>query len=332
MILKNGKRLDGMGDSMPIGSVIEYNGTDIPDGWEVLPGDANVYIGTNKPTDGQEIWVYKSDNILPMEIFSTSENGMTFTNNGDGTFNLSGTATAEANFAIDYVLNEEVKINSGVTHTLAVNKNNGSQPFQVHVAFFDEGGTWITTPMVCSDLSTTKVLTVPSNAYTLHLLIRVNAGYTINLDNISIQLQEGEKVDTFLPYSAPKIMVKTESGYYNDLIPEYYNTPDNIYSTAERRVGTWVDGRPVYKKTLVIDFSNKKQFTILNNITKIQIRKFNGWIIKEAGFEYPLPYYIDDGDKAVIFRSSNKEHLDVILGDTMSGSIRAVIEYTKTID
>ena len=39
MILKNGKRLDGMGDSMPIGSIVEYNGADIPDGWEVLPDE-----------------------------------------------------------------------------------------------------------------------------------------------------------------------------------------------------------------------------------------------------------------------------------------------------
>ena len=38
MILKNGKRLDGMGDSLPIGSIIEYNGTDIPDGWELVAG------------------------------------------------------------------------------------------------------------------------------------------------------------------------------------------------------------------------------------------------------------------------------------------------------
>lgn len=36
MIIKNGKRMDGMGDSMPIGSIIEYNGTDIPDGWELV--------------------------------------------------------------------------------------------------------------------------------------------------------------------------------------------------------------------------------------------------------------------------------------------------------
>lgn len=40
MILKNGKRLDGMGDSMPIGSVIEYKGTDIPDGWEKVEEEA----------------------------------------------------------------------------------------------------------------------------------------------------------------------------------------------------------------------------------------------------------------------------------------------------
>lgn len=45
MILKNGKRIDGMGDSMPIGSIVEYNGTDIPDGWEILPEaeEKNIY-------------------------------------------------------------------------------------------------------------------------------------------------------------------------------------------------------------------------------------------------------------------------------------------------
>lgn len=42
MILKNGKRVDGIADALPIGSVIEYNGTDIPDGWEVLPEEPNI--------------------------------------------------------------------------------------------------------------------------------------------------------------------------------------------------------------------------------------------------------------------------------------------------
>ena len=63
MILKNGKRIDGMGDSMPIGSIIEYNGTDIPDGWEILPGDANVYIGAEEPTEGQEVWISPTSNL-----------------------------------------------------------------------------------------------------------------------------------------------------------------------------------------------------------------------------------------------------------------------------
>lgn len=67
MILKNGKRLDGMGDSMPIGSIVEYNGTDIPDGWEILPGDANVYIGAEEPTDGQEVWISPTSNLYNPE-------------------------------------------------------------------------------------------------------------------------------------------------------------------------------------------------------------------------------------------------------------------------
>jgi len=69
MILKNGKRLDGMGDSMPIGSIVEYNGTDIPDGWEILPGDANVYIGPTKPTEGQEVWIKRNENLWDKNYF-----------------------------------------------------------------------------------------------------------------------------------------------------------------------------------------------------------------------------------------------------------------------
>lgn len=41
MILKNGKRIDGIGDSMPIGSIIEYNGMEIPDGWEQFEEELN---------------------------------------------------------------------------------------------------------------------------------------------------------------------------------------------------------------------------------------------------------------------------------------------------
>ncbi len=50
MIIKNGKRIDGLGDSMPIGSIIEYGGTNIPDGWEEVLEDSEKLVvkrGTN---------------------------------------------------------------------------------------------------------------------------------------------------------------------------------------------------------------------------------------------------------------------------------------------
>jgi hypothetical protein len=64
MILKNGKRIDGLGDNMPIGSIVEYNGTDIPDGWDILPGDANIYMGPVEPTEGQDVWMQLGDNLF----------------------------------------------------------------------------------------------------------------------------------------------------------------------------------------------------------------------------------------------------------------------------
>lgn len=73
MILKNGKRLDGMGDSMPIGSIVEYNGIGIPDGWEILPGDANIYIGAEEPVDGQEVWIQQGRNLFNKNNFNRLE-------------------------------------------------------------------------------------------------------------------------------------------------------------------------------------------------------------------------------------------------------------------
>jgi len=62
MIIKDGKRIDGLGDSMPIGSIIEYDGTNVPDGWEVLTENANVYVGSEQPTEEQGIWIKKGKN------------------------------------------------------------------------------------------------------------------------------------------------------------------------------------------------------------------------------------------------------------------------------
>jgi hypothetical protein len=68
MIIKNGKRLDGMGDSMPIGSIIEFDGTEIPDGYEVVADEVILY--NNEQGTTAEITLSDSvANYTYIEIF-----------------------------------------------------------------------------------------------------------------------------------------------------------------------------------------------------------------------------------------------------------------------
>ena len=57
--------------------------------------------GTPTPTSPQQVNVVKGKNILPVStLTSRTKNGITFTNNGDGTYKLNGTATAYTDFTL----------------------------------------------------------------------------------------------------------------------------------------------------------------------------------------------------------------------------------------
>lgn len=207
-----------MGDSMPIGSIVEYNGTDIPDGWEILPGDANVYIGSKEPENKQEVWIQKSENILPLTIITKTVDGITITNNQNGTFDLKGTATAEANFSTMLKLGRDINLVNGATYTLSANKYNLSHPYQVHLAFSKEDGTWLSTPMVLTTEPKTTTLIIPSEAAYLQMVIRVNSGYVMDLSGVGLQLQRGSVATDFAPKLLDKIYVKNNLENYDKIL------------------------------------------------------------------------------------------------------------------
>lgn len=43
----------------------------------------------------------------------------------------------------------------------------------------------------------------------------------------------------------------------------------DIYSTTEQRVGTWIDGKPVYSKTFEVSLSNDSNITQAHNISNV---------------------------------------------------------------
>ena len=311
MILKNGKRIDGLGDSMPIGSIVEYNGTDIPDGWEILPGDANVYIGKDRPTEGQEIWIQKGKNLLNM---NKVKNGWGLTSNLE-----SQGFVEDAN----WFLSHPISVEGGKSYfTSGLYYANGD--VQTFKEFYDKEHNFI--------------LNVKSNP----AIAPDNAAYMyvdgrIDKSNEAMVVQ-GTQASAYEPYLGKKIFVKNDKGVYE----EFYNEEEynkNHYSLKECRIGTWVNGKPLYQKTMVItvkDGITSTQFNLdIPNIDYIYIDSGNSSIkFKDMSF-VQLGFYSGTTDYSRAYIDGGKVVGGITLGSAYTTGEKTVyltLKYTKTID
>lgn len=145
----------------------------------------------------------KSDNLFPLPNTST-KNGITFTNNEDGTFNLSGTATA---LTVFYVIspNEESNINVGEQYTIY---SNFSKTVKVQDT---TNGAWHSDLIVYQNGNTAltkKIGETVGNA--ILFAIEIPNGTTINETNCYIMLNKGDKVLPYQPYGYVPVELKVE--------------------------------------------------------------------------------------------------------------------------
>lgn len=100
------------------------------------------------------------------------------------------------------------------------------------------------------------------------------------------------------------------------------------YSTEEQRIGTWIDGKPLYRKyignTGSVASSNSKIFDI--SILNINlITQFKGFVFYEGRYVSGLNrvvYYYDKSTQTIVIYCSDMAITDCYL----------TIEYTKTTD
>lgn len=122
----------------------------------------------------------------------------------------------------------------------------------------------------------------------------------------------------------------------NDGVIEAKNYTDELqtYSTSETRIGTWIDGKPIYRKiynNVNITTSN----TDLIDITSLGIRnvvKIYGLIFTSSNNTFPVPLTDSSSNYSVIFATSTALRGRAVIGSGTLSNCWLAIEYTKSAD
>lgn len=100
------------------------------------------------------------------------------------------------------------------------------------------------------------------------------------------------------------------------------------YSTNETKIGTWVDGKPIYRKVFSVGGSTSQTISTFENKIKDVINKY-GFVKYENKME---DYWTNLGETGFI-ATIDQYGINVTLGTKQAtGSGYLVIEYTKTTD
>ncbi len=99
----------------------------------------------------------------------------------------------------------------------------------------------------------------------------------------------------------------------------------SIYSTEEKVVGTWIDGKPIYRQVVstTIDSSWHTLVTVPDAERFIKIQA-------TAKSNNVIPFYNSSSDYGMFNVSSNGQN--VVVATTLRGLFVAVVEYTKSTD
>lgn len=129
---------------------------------------------------------------------STTNNGITFTKNADGSYDITGTATAQAD-CINLVNIANTKLKNGINYNLSINKLTNEKVSILTEAYIENWDSHVIGPLITSTtLSTNKIINIKDNITRVRYVIRVEKGQTVNIKGLKIQLEEGTIAHTFV--------------------------------------------------------------------------------------------------------------------------------------
>ena len=150
-----------------------------------------------------------------------------------------------------------------------------------------------------------------------------------------VMLEQSSTATSYEPYINKKINTKNDNGY------EVFYDETNLerYSTEETRIGTWL-GKPLYRRVLTKDVTGVTQTSLgyIYNVDFISICDKSSTILKNNSsthYYIPVSTYTSSSDFSKFYGYKNVSENSVNIlwaGSSMTGTLVAVVEYTKTTD
>lgn len=161
-------------------------------------------------------------------------------------------------------------------------------------------------------------------------------GSTLGKAEVYVGAEEptaGEKV--WFNKNKNSIYVRNSNGVYE----EFTKKSEEVYSTEEQRIGTWIDGKPLYRKVInakpTISNSSYQTISIKHNISDLKnVYKCNAFLHNTGNTQtYILPVETSATQAIGISEINSTNIIMYSKNDAWSGWIAEIIlEYTKTTD
>ena len=261
-----------------------------------------VKISPDMPITGEDIWIKKGKNLYNKK---TAVLGYL---NEDGSIYLEST----------YRTSDFISVSPNTTYFKSVTES-------VRAKYYDKNKKPLSD--VYNDLggSGAFAFTTPSNAYYLRVSM-------LNTYSDTLQIEVGDTPTEYEEYMCKKIYTKNSDGGYEEFYDEDELNKEE-YSFTERRVGTAVDGKPIYRR--VIEYSVTATNTavyVMDDVDKvIDIRG----MARGSDNQLKINHYLGGDTSGVNFVSAWVAYGRVYsrCSSAYEGYVcELVLEYTKTTD
>lgn len=266
----------------------------------------NVIVSSEEPTTGEEVWIQASGNLFDKNNYNLWNGWINESNN---------TFTANSRGYLVY-------IPCSPNTTYIVSREVLEANFKVGVADKTPINQGTLTNVINNPYGNSITITSGANDRYLHIYVHYASDTNYTLEQI---------LDSLRVETPKKIHTKNDNGVYE----EFYNEEEReVYSTGEQKIGTWIDGKPLYRKV----FAKTDSF-VADNIFALSDLNYDyinfRYTVYCGEYRFFSERFKSDSDFILSALNHGARRFELAVSSGWLSTLQRIIviaEYTKTTD